>query len=64
METTYCAAREQLKALMDRVLEDQEVVVVRRGGEAGVWPWWRPRSWRGCWNLLTCSPGGSAPDAA
>ena len=30
IETTYTAAREQLKALMDRVVEDREVVMVRR----------------------------------
>jgi hypothetical protein len=30
IETTYTAARDQLKALMDRVGEDREVVMVRR----------------------------------
>ena len=30
IETTYTAARDQLKALMDRVVEDREVVMVRR----------------------------------
>jgi antitoxin YefM len=35
IETTYTAARDQLKALMDRVVEDREVVMVRRrqGGD-------------------------------
>jgi antitoxin YefM len=38
IETTYSAAREQLKALMDRVVEDREVVVVRRrnGGDVAL----------------------------
>ncbi len=30
IETTYSQAREQLKSLMDRAVEDREVVVVRR----------------------------------
>lgn len=35
IETTYTAAREQLKALMDKVVEDREVVLVcrRQGGD-------------------------------
>jgi prevent-host-death family protein len=38
IETTYSEAREQLKALMDRVVEDREVVVVRRrnGGDVAL----------------------------
>ena len=38
IETTYSAAREQLKTLMDRVVEDREVVVVRRrnGGDVAM----------------------------
>lgn len=38
IETTYTAAREQLKALMDRVVEDREVVMVRRrqGGDVAL----------------------------
>lgn len=35
IETTYSQARAQLKSLMDRAVEDREVIVVRRrGGEA------------------------------
>lgn len=35
IETTYSQAREQLKALMDRAVDDREVIVVRRrSGEA------------------------------
>jgi antitoxin YefM len=30
IETTYSQAREQLKSLMDRAVEDREVIVVRR----------------------------------
>ena len=30
IETTYSQAREQLKALMDRAVDDREVIVVRR----------------------------------
>jgi antitoxin YefM len=35
IETTYTQAREQLKTLMDRAVEDREIIVVRRrSGEA------------------------------
>ena len=30
IETTYSQAREQLKALMDRAVDDREIIVVRR----------------------------------
>ena len=30
IETTYSQAREQLKSLMDRAVDDREIVVVRR----------------------------------
>ena len=30
IETTYTQAREQLKALMDRAVDDREVILVRR----------------------------------
>ena len=30
IETTYSQAREQLKSLMDRTVDDREIVVVRR----------------------------------
>lgn len=30
IETTYSQAREQLKTLMDRAIDDREVIVVRR----------------------------------
>ncbi len=30
IETTYSQAREQLKALMDRAVDDREVILVRR----------------------------------
>lgn len=30
IETTYSQAREQLKSLMDRAVDDREVIVVRR----------------------------------
>ena len=38
IETTYSQAREQLKALMDRAVQDREVVVVRRrnGGDVAL----------------------------
>ena len=38
IETTYSAARDQLKALMDTVVEDREVVMVRRrnGGDVAL----------------------------
>jgi antitoxin YefM len=38
IETTYSAAREQLKTLMDRVVADRDVVVVRRrkGGDVAL----------------------------
>jgi antitoxin YefM len=38
IETTYSQAREQLKALMDRAVDDREVVVVRRrtGGDVAM----------------------------
>jgi antitoxin YefM len=38
VETTYSQAREHLKALMDRAVEDREVVLVRRrsGGDVAL----------------------------
>ena len=38
IETTYSQAREHLKALMDRAVEDREVIVVRRrtGGDVAM----------------------------
>lgn len=38
IETTYSQAREQLKSLMDRTVDDREVVVVRRrtGGDVAM----------------------------
>ena len=38
IETTYSQAREQLKTLMDRAVEDREVIVVRRrsGGDVAM----------------------------
>lgn len=38
IETTYSQAREQLKALMDRAVDDREVIVVRRraGGDVAI----------------------------
>jgi antitoxin YefM len=38
IETTYTSARDQLKTLMDRVVEDREVVMVRRrqGGDVAL----------------------------
>jgi len=38
IETTYTAARDQLKSLMDRVVQDREVVMVRRrqGGDVAL----------------------------
>jgi antitoxin YefM len=38
IETTYSQAREQLKSLMDRAVEDREVVLVRRrvGGDVAL----------------------------
>jgi antitoxin YefM len=38
IETTYSTAREQLKTLMDRAVEDREVIVVRRrtGGDVAM----------------------------
>lgn len=38
IETTYSQAREQLKTLMDRAVEDREVVVVKRrsGGDVAM----------------------------
>jgi antitoxin YefM len=36
VETTYSQAREQLKSLMDRAVEDREVVLVRRRGGGDV----------------------------
>ena len=35
IETTYSHAREQLKSLMDRAVDDREVILVRRrtGGD-------------------------------
>jgi antitoxin YefM len=38
IETTYSQAREQLKKLMDRAVEDREVIVVRRrsGGDVAM----------------------------
>ena len=38
VETTYSQAREQLKSLMDRAVEDREVVLVRRrsGGDVAL----------------------------
>ena len=38
IETTYSQAREQLKALMDRAVQDREVILVRRrtGGDVAV----------------------------
>jgi antitoxin YefM len=38
IETTYSQAREQLKSLMDRAVNDREVVVVRRrsGGDVAM----------------------------
>ncbi|MDP2795251.1 MAG: type II toxin-antitoxin system Phd/YefM family antitoxin [Sulfurisoma sp.] len=36
IETTYSQAREQLKTLMDRAVDDREVIVVRRRSGAAV----------------------------
>lgn len=38
IETTYSQAREQLKSLMDRAVEDRDVIVVRRrtGGDVAM----------------------------
>ena len=36
IETTYSQARKQLKTLMDRAVDDREVVVVRRRSGGGV----------------------------
>lgn len=38
IETTYSQAREQLKSLMDRAVDDREVVMVRRrsGGDVAM----------------------------
>jgi antitoxin YefM len=38
VETTYSQAREQLKSLMDRAVEDREIVLVRRrsGGDVAL----------------------------
>lgn len=38
IETTYSQARKQLKSLMDRAVEDREVIVVRRraGGDVAM----------------------------
>jgi len=38
IETTYSKAREQLKSLMDRAIDDREVIVVRRrsGGDVAM----------------------------
>lgn len=36
METTYTQLRENLAAVSDKVVEDQEVVIVRRRGTADV----------------------------
>lgn len=38
VETTYSQAREQLKTLMDRAVDDREVIVVRRrsGGDVAM----------------------------
>lgn len=38
VETTYSQAREQLKSLMDRAVDDREVIVVRRrsGGDVAL----------------------------
>jgi antitoxin YefM len=38
VETTYSQARDQLKALMDRAVEDREVILVRRrsGGDVAM----------------------------
>lgn len=38
IETTYTAARDQLKTLMDKVVNDREVVLVRRrqGGDVAL----------------------------
>ena len=36
IETTYSQAREQLKSLMDRAVDDREVVLVRRRGRSTV----------------------------
>jgi len=35
IETTYSQARKQLKTLMDRAVDDREVVVVRRRSGGG-----------------------------
>ena len=38
IETSYSQAREQLKSLMDRAIDDREVIVVRRrSGGARCW---------------------------
>lgn len=38
IETTYSQAREQLKSLMDRAVEDREVIMIRRrsGGDVAI----------------------------
>jgi antitoxin YefM len=36
METTYSSLRENLASVLDRVIEDQEIVIVRRKGSKDV----------------------------
>lgn len=53
IETTYSKAREGLKGLMDRAVEDREVVLVRRR-KGAMWPSWPPMNWQAYWERPTC----------
>ena len=44
VETTYTSLRENLASVLDRVVTDQEVVIVRRRGPRTS-HWSRPRNW-------------------
>ncbi|MEB3202445.1 MAG: hypothetical protein VKK05_06500 [Synechococcus sp.] len=62
IETTYSQARESLKSLMDRAVQDREVVLVRgrNGGDVALVA---ADELSSCWKQLTCCAHLPTPSA-
>jgi prevent-host-death family protein len=54
IETSYTHLRDKLASVLNRVVDDQEVVVVRRKGSRDV-ALVPAASWQVSWRRLTCS---------
>jgi hypothetical protein len=53
IETTYTHLRDELASVLDQVVENQEVVIVRRRGAKDVALFLR-LNWPGCWKQRIC----------